>query len=122
MFIRSYFPESGSGTFNSIQPAQPGLGLTWDTSQLYSQGILKIGVVPVPGITNVALAGGGTSINISGTNGTPGLSYRILTSSDVTLPTSSWSILGTNTFGVGGNFLFNVGTTNALQFFRVQAL
>jgi autotransporter-associated beta strand protein len=111
-----------SGTFRSIQPAQPAIGLTWDTSQLYTQGILKIGSVSQPGISNVALAGGGGSINISGTNGTPGLSYRILTSSDVTLPTSSWTILGTNTFDGSGQFLFNVGTTNALQFFRVQAL
>jgi hypothetical protein len=109
-----------SGTFSSIQPSQPAIGLVWNTSQLYTQGILSINAVPVPGITNVATSGG--NIVIGGTNGTAGLSYRVLTSPDVLLPTSSWTILGTNVFGGGGNFQFSVGTTNAQQFFRVQAL
>jgi autotransporter-associated beta strand protein len=111
-----------SGTFASIQPAQPAIGLIWDTSQLYTQGILKIAAVPQPGISSILLSGGGSTITINGTNGTSGLSYRVLTASDVTSPTSSWTILGTNAFSGGGTFQFIVGTTNALQFFRVQAL
>ena len=31
-----------SGTFKEIQPAIPGEGLTWDTSELYSAGKLKV--------------------------------------------------------------------------------
>jgi autotransporter-associated beta strand protein len=108
------------GTFTSIQPPQPAIGLTWDTSQLYSAGILKIGVVSQPGISNVITSGG--SIIIGGTNGTAGLSYRVLTSPDVLLPTANWTILGTNAFNGSGNFQFIIGTTNAQQFFRVQAL
>ncbi len=110
-----------SGTFTSIQPPQPAIGLVWNTSQLYTAGILQIGAVPVPGITNIALSGG-NNIVIGGTNGTAGLSYRVLTSPDVMLPTSSWTILGTNTFDGSGNFQFSIGTTNAQQFFRLQAL
>jgi fibronectin-binding autotransporter adhesin len=108
------------GTFTSIQPPQPAIGLLWNTSQLYSAGILQIGVVPVPGITNVAFSGG--NIVVGGTNGTAGLSYRVLTSASVTVPTSGWTILGTNTFNGSGNFQFAIGTTNAQQFFRLQAL
>lgn len=31
-----------SGTFASIEPATPGEGQTWDTSELYTKGILKV--------------------------------------------------------------------------------
>ncbi len=109
-----------SGAFTSIQPAQPAIGFKWDTSQLNTAGILTVVGLPHPGITNVVASGG--NITIGGTNGTPGFSYRVLGSSDILLPRSSWTILGTNTFGAGGTFLFSVGTTNQVQFFIVQAL
>jgi autotransporter-associated beta strand protein len=33
-----------SGTFSSIIPAPPGENLVWDTSELYSQGIIKVAI------------------------------------------------------------------------------
>jgi autotransporter-associated beta strand protein len=36
------FSGSVSGTFSEIQPATPGEGLVWDTSELYSKGLLKV--------------------------------------------------------------------------------
>ena len=109
-----------AGTFASILPPQPAIGLKWDTAQLYTAGILRVTAVPAPGITNVSFSGG--NIVIGGTNGTSGLSYRVLTSPDVTIPTSAWTILGTNAFNGSGNFQFSIGATNAMQFFRMQAL
>jgi autotransporter-associated beta strand protein len=109
-----------SGTFTSIQPSQPAIGFKWDTNQLYTAGILTVVGLPHPGITTVSYSGG--NLLIGGTNGTAGLSYRVLGSPDILLPQSSWTILGTNTFGGSGNFLFTVGATNQVQFFAVQAL
>ena len=36
------FTGTVTGTFKEIQPAAPGEGQTWDTSELYSKGILKV--------------------------------------------------------------------------------
>ena len=36
------FTGSASGTFAEIIPATPGEGQTWDTSELYSKGILRV--------------------------------------------------------------------------------
>jgi autotransporter-associated beta strand protein len=108
-----------TGSFN-IVPSQPAIGLRWDASLLNTAGILKIVSLPNPGITNVAFSNG--NLIIGGTNGTAGLSYRVLTSPDVLLPMSSWTAIGTNAFDGGGNFQFTMGATNALQFFRLQAL
>ena len=36
------FSGQASGTFSEIQPATPGEGLAWDTTQLYTKGILKV--------------------------------------------------------------------------------
>ena len=46
-----------NGTFAAIIPATPGEGLSWDTSQLYSKGILKVvGATAVKGVTDATSA------------------------------------------------------------------
>jgi len=111
-------------SFSSLSPTQPGLGLKWDTSQLNATGTnggtVKVAVLPRPGISNSAVSGG--NIVMGGTNGTAGYSYRVLTSTDVGLAVSSWTVLGTNFFDTSGNFQFSSGLTNQQQFFLVQAL
>jgi fibronectin type 3 domain-containing protein len=64
----------------------------------------------------------GTNLLVSGTNGTAGMNYLMLTSSNLTSPLTNWSVLATNTFGPGGGF----NTTNPLnpdspqQFYRIK--
>lgn len=36
------FSGSVTGTFSEIQPATPGEGLAWETSELYTKGVLKV--------------------------------------------------------------------------------
>ena len=45
------FSGSVTGTFSEIQPATPGEGLVWDTSELYTKGLLK--VVAASSISNI---------------------------------------------------------------------
>jgi hypothetical protein len=110
--------------FSSLTPSQPGLGLKWDTSQLSALstagGTLKVVALPRPGVSNIVLSG--SNVVLGGTNGTFGFSYRVLTTSNVGLPVSSWTILGTNSFDVSGNFQFTSGITNQQQYFIIQAL
>ena len=36
------FSGKATGEFAEIQPSTPGNGLTWDTSELYTKGLLKV--------------------------------------------------------------------------------
>ena len=54
-----------------------------------------------PGISHISLSG--TTLVISGTNGTAGLSYTVLTSTSLVAPVSLWTPIATNTFP-GENF------------------
>ena len=40
--IQAFTGKVSSGTFDAIEPATPGAGQTWDTSELYTKGILKV--------------------------------------------------------------------------------
>jgi uncharacterized repeat protein (TIGR03806 family) len=64
----------------------------------------------------------GTNLAVSGTNGAPNGSYYILTSTNLLLPLTNWTVLATNAFDGSGNF----SSTNALptnahqQFYLLQ--
>ena len=87
-----------SGSFASITPTTPGAGLTWNTAGL-SIGIIGVtngGIVVGPttnaSITSVTTVG--TNIVIHGTNNNvPKSSFKwvVLTSTNITLPLSSWT-------------------------------
>lgn len=62
-----------------------------------------------PKIKSIGLVSG--NVVLSGTNGTAGLTYSVLTSTNVALPLASWTPLTTNVFGAGGSF----GWTNAIN-------
>jgi fibronectin-binding autotransporter adhesin len=83
-------------------PSAPGL--TW-TNTLTTNGRITAGVVSGPAaqphITSVNLSG--TSLVISGTNGTAGLQFVVLSSTNLALPFIQWTPVVTNTF-TGGNF------------------
>jgi hypothetical protein len=48
----------------------------------------------------------GNSLVFSGTNGTPGWTYYVLTSTNLLLPMSRWQIVATNSFDQAGKFNF----------------
>jgi autotransporter-associated beta strand protein len=71
--------------------------------------LLSFAVPPAIIAVNVNLAG--NSVAISGTNGPPNVTYRVLTSTDATAHLNTWTQAGTGTFANNGNFTFN-GTVN----------
>ena len=82
------------GTFSSVTlPSSPGL--TW-TNNLAVNGSITAGVILRPGITSINITGG--NVVVSGTNGSPGVQYNLLTSTNVAIPLSLWTVLTTNTF------------------------
>jgi glucose/arabinose dehydrogenase len=76
-------------------------------------------VYPAPRITGVAIKG--ANLVLSGTNGPPSQTYRLLASTNVTR-SSNWTSVATSSFDVLGNFaLTNPIPANVpVQFFRLQ--
>ena len=97
-----------SGAFDDVEPPAPGPGLLWDTNSLPIDGTLRVVASPKPLITQFVVSGG--QVVLSGTNGEAGASYRVLASTNVSLPVGLWTPLATNTFQSDGTF----GFTNAV--------
>jgi hypothetical protein len=107
--------------FTNIVPASPGFGLAWDLSQL-NAGRIGVASVPItpPAITETILAPAG--LVFVGTGGVPGLTFHVLTTTNVSVPLSNWFVTGTNTFDAVGNFrLTNEISPNVpQQFYRLR--
>lgn len=99
-----------SGTFDGgvTLPALPN-GFSWNTSNLYVNG--TISVIEQNGLFNAPVVSG-TNIILSGIFGTPSGTYSVLSTTNLTIPTSSWNVVSTgNAFDNNGNFSF----TNAFN-------
>ena len=93
---------SYSGSFASITPATPGAGLAWDKSHLNSGIIAVVSAPSGPIVSSSAVVGG--NFVMSGSNGTPGSNYIVLTSTNVATPLASWTPVLTNTYDGTGAF------------------
>jgi autotransporter-associated beta strand protein len=74
-----------------------------------------------PGIAAININVAGNTVAISGTNGPPNVTYRVLTSTNVTAPLSTWSQVGAGTFGNDGSFSFNgaINPANSQGFYAI---
>jgi len=108
-------------SFASIVPTTPGPGLTWDTTALNTDGILGVRGPQGPQISPPSISGGG--FNLGGSGGTPNQTYRVVASTDVSVPVSNWTPILTNTFDSSGNFSvtipINPGTPQRFFLLRV---
>ncbi len=98
---------------------------TWNTSQLGVNGSVSVtAMLPPPAIAAVnfsqALSG---ILSFSGTNGAPGGPYELLTSTNVALPLSQWTVVASGNFGVNGTFsgLNVTNAPSAQQFYLLSA-
>jgi hypothetical protein len=101
-----------NGAFSFI--SSPGPGLAWDTTQLSSGVLTVIAGASQPVISSSAVSGG--NFIFSGTNGSAGSKYVVLTSTNIAAPLASWAPLVTNTFDGSGAF----HETNAIVSGRAQ--
>jgi hypothetical protein len=111
---------SYSGSF-TIEPATPGVGLFWDTSELTTSGILKVvSTAPAPGIASATRVG--NNLVLAGSGGAPNGAYSVVTATDVTLPVASWTVVGTASFDGSGNFSFPtpISFSTPQRFYRIR--
>ena len=94
------------------------LVVTTATSLVLTNFSVPVSAPPV--LSGVVLSG--TNLVFSGTNGTFGANFLLLSSTNLALPVANWTIVSTQQFGVGGS----VNVTNALNqsspqmFFRLR--
>jgi hypothetical protein len=73
--------------------------------------ILSFTSLSPPAITSVER--GGTGLTFAGTNGSPGATYYVLSSTNILMSSSNWVPVATNHFDGAGNF--NLTITNAVN-------
>ncbi|HEY4414558.1 MAG TPA: autotransporter-associated beta strand repeat-containing protein [Verrucomicrobiae bacterium] len=103
-----------TGVFTNLSlPTLPST-LAWDTSALYTAGVIGI-VANVPTapakILGISLSGGTFVITGTNLNGGASLHYAILTATNLAMPMANWTVLGTNAFNADGSFNY----TNAVN-------
>jgi hypothetical protein len=98
-------PVTGGGTMSIT-----GAGVIW-TNRLEIDGSIQVVSTAVlqPRIVATTVSGG--SLVFSGTNGLAGSAFQVLASTNVALPLSSWTQVGSGNFDGAGNF----SVTNTIQ-------
>ena len=98
---------------------------TWDTSQLLVNGSVTVtGVQGRPAFSTVdfsQLANG--SITLNATNGAPSGPVTVLSTTNLTLPLSSWTTVSTGNFDGSGNFNASITADPTLpqEFYTIKA-
>jgi hypothetical protein len=79
-----------------------------------------VNVATAPGIGGIFLSG--TNLVILGSNGTAGVNYYVLTTTNLLLPMTNWSIMSTSQFGTGGsvNFTSPLDPNSVQLFYRLR--
>jgi autotransporter-associated beta strand protein len=112
------FNKVGSGSFASKSLPALRAGLTWN-DKIAVDGTLSVaGTLANPVITDVHLEG--TNLILSGTGGVDGMSYNVITSTNVAAPINQWTTAATAVFGPGGTFSFTNSATGEKMFYRVR--
>lgn len=116
--VYQVFSKGGANVFTSISlPVLTG-GLTWNTAKLAVDGTIS---VPIPATTIDSATLSGTDFTLSGSGGTEGNTYYVVTSPNVAAPLAAWIPIETNLFGPGGSFSFttNIVGAGSPAFFRL---
>ena len=110
------FASQPSGSFTFSLPA----GYTWDTTQLAADGTIKVTGVASARISSVSISGG--NLTVSGTGGSAGAPYYVLSSTNVVLPLALWLPVQTNSFASDGSFTSTlpVLSTESKRFYILQ--
>jgi autotransporter-associated beta strand protein len=119
LFTAGSFTNNFGST--NLPPLAPGL--SWNTSQLAVNGTIA---VAAPAGTNppvfFAPFASGNNVVLGGSNGAAGNPYFVLTTTNLKLPRTNWTVLATNIFGPDGQFTFTnpINPTQPNQFFILQ--
>ena len=102
----------------ALVSAPSGYNYSFDTN---TPGVVKLVVaLPAPPVIGSPAVSGGKLV-FSGTGGTPGATYYVVTATNLAAPAANWTRILTNQFDTGGNFaVTNPPATNVQSFYRLQ--
>jgi hypothetical protein len=118
--LKLFYASSYSGTFGTLLPSVPALGLAWNTNTLTSDGTLRIVSATITQPAFSSIAPSGNTVVLTGANGPPGAAYAVLGTSNLALPVAQWQIIGTSYFDNHGAFTFTDPTTSPRTFYRLR--
>jgi hypothetical protein len=114
--------QNPSDAYSTVGSFTPSLIVTNNLGLAVPGSGPSITTFPPPAITGINLSGANLMIN--GTNGVSGLTYYVLTSTNLALPFNQWTPMATNVWSANGNF--NLTVTNivnpsiVMQFYILQ--
>lgn len=110
-----------SGSFANFVLPSLTTNLVWNTTRLNMDGSLWVVSTVSPDLNRINSAG--TDLVLGGTSGTPGWTYYVQTTTNLTLPAAQWTYLATNEFDAGGNFNFTnaISPLTPAMFYRIQS-
>jgi autotransporter-associated beta strand protein len=110
-----------TGAFAGVTLPPLAAGLNWNTNNL-AGGVISVAgtLVAQPVITGIFASG--PNLVFSGTGGPAGSNYSVVTTSNLTVKLTNWTLLATNQFGAGGNFSFTniISPAKPQLFFRLR--
>lgn len=92
------------GSFSALHLPSLGTNLVWNTAALTNGELVVARGAVAPRVGQVSLTG--TNLVFGGSGGAADDNYSVLASPDVAAPLTNWSVIGTGTFDVNGNFIF----------------
>ncbi|HEX9047580.1 MAG TPA: autotransporter-associated beta strand repeat-containing protein, partial [Verrucomicrobiae bacterium] len=99
------------GAVTSISPTVPGTNLLWDTSSLAANGTLSVSLGSVkPQLGGCLVAG--SDLLLSGGGGAAGYGVSVLSSTNLTLPLTNWSLAATGVCDGNGSFIVTNGLSS----------
>lgn len=114
-------PGGLSGSFSSITLPTLSASLAW-TNNLGSGGstigIVSVGPPPSPRINAVSKSDG--NLVFSGTNGPADGTYYVLTSTNLALALTNWTVLSTNAFSASGGFSVTNPISGSSSYFILE--
>ncbi len=110
-------------------PALPGT-MMWSVTNLYTTGVIAV-VANVPtdptlpaSILGVTVTSDGIVFNGTNRNGGSSFHYAVLTSTNLSIPLTNWTVLSTNSFNADGTFRYTnaINPAKPAAFFNVKAV
>jgi autotransporter-associated beta strand protein len=118
--FRIFAAANYAGSFSAINPAIPGAGLAWDTTQLATSGTLgiKVGTIINPNPTNVIASVTGTNLTLGWPADHTGWTLQAQTNSLAAGISANWvDVVGSSTTN---QVIFPLNSGNGCVFFRLR--
>jgi PKD repeat protein len=103
--------QNPTHAYTTVGSFSPSLIVTNNLGLTLSGPGPSIVILSPPTITGISLSG--TNLVINGTNGFSGITYYVLTGTNLALPRSQWTPVATNIWSANGNF--NLIVTNVVN-------